>query len=181
MTQSDRIREIEQFLYREARLLDNRQFDEWLELFTDDVRYWMPSRSTRYPLESRSIRVFDEDRATAEELFGDDDLALFDESIVSLRARIDRMRTGMAWAEDPPSRTTHLITNIEVEVGDNTDEVVAYSNFLAYRNRVERQETYFVGNREDRLKKQGDNWKIQNRKIVLTQNVLLTKNLSIFF
>ena len=49
----DLIRDIEQFLYHEARLLDARRLSEWLDLFTDDVRYWMPVRSTRYPRNSK--------------------------------------------------------------------------------------------------------------------------------
>jgi 3-phenylpropionate/cinnamic acid dioxygenase small subunit len=51
------IREVEQFLYREARLLDERRFHEWLELFTDDVRYWMPVRSNRYPKSNHTTLV----------------------------------------------------------------------------------------------------------------------------
>jgi 3-phenylpropionate/cinnamic acid dioxygenase small subunit len=52
-------REVEQFLYREARLLDERRFREWLELFTDDARYWMGGRSNRYPKTSKAIAIFD--------------------------------------------------------------------------------------------------------------------------
>ena len=56
------IREVEQFLYREARLLDERRFHEWLLLFTEDVRYWMPVRSNRYPKSSKAIKILDPDR-----------------------------------------------------------------------------------------------------------------------
>ena len=52
----DVIREVEQFLYREARLLDERRFHEWLELLTDDVRYWMAGRRNRYPKIEQSDR-----------------------------------------------------------------------------------------------------------------------------
>ncbi len=54
------IREVEQFLYREARLLDERRFHEWLELFADDVRYWMPVRMSRYPKASKAIAILDQ-------------------------------------------------------------------------------------------------------------------------
>ena len=54
------IREVEQFLYREARLLDERRFHEWVELFTEDVRYWMPVRSNHYPIESKAIGSLDQ-------------------------------------------------------------------------------------------------------------------------
>ena len=55
------VREVEQFLYREARMLDERRFHEWLALFTDDVRYWMAGRSTRYPRSSKAIAILDPD------------------------------------------------------------------------------------------------------------------------
>ncbi len=62
------IRAVEQFLYREARLLDERRFHDWLDLFTDDLRYWMPVRTSRYPKGSRAIVILDEDRYIEEEL-----------------------------------------------------------------------------------------------------------------
>ena len=62
------VRKVEQFLYREARLLDERRFHEWLAHFTDDVRYWMSSRSTRYPKSSKAIAILDPDGAAGEEL-----------------------------------------------------------------------------------------------------------------
>ena len=56
------IGEVEQFLYREARLLDDRQFHEWLQLFTDDARYFMAGRSNRYPQSSKAIAILDPGR-----------------------------------------------------------------------------------------------------------------------
>ena len=175
------IRAVEQFLYREARLLDERRFHDWLELFTDDLRYWMPVRTSRYPKESRAIVILDEDRYVAEELAQEGELALLDETKQSLSMRIARLDTGMAWAEDPPSRTRHLITNIEVEAGSSDAELPVYSNFLVYRTRGETEQDFFVGRREDTLRHVAGTWKIARRKIVLDQNVLLPKNVSIFF
>ena len=98
------LREVEQFLYREARLLDNRRFSEWLELFSDDVRYWMPTRSNRYPLNSKAISILDASRYEEEEISGEDELAFMEETKKTLQMRVARLDTGMAWAEDPPSR-----------------------------------------------------------------------------
>ena len=97
------IREVEQLLYREARLLDERRFHAWLDLFTDDVRYWMPVRSTRYPTESKAIVILDPDRYVEAELGQEDDIAIFNETKETLGRRIARLETGMAWAADPPS------------------------------------------------------------------------------
>src|SRR5262249_12086337 len=73
-------REVEQFLYREARLLDERHFHEWFELLTDDVRYWMGSRSNRYPKSSKAIAILDPDRYVEDDLTKEDELAILDET-----------------------------------------------------------------------------------------------------
>jgi 3-phenylpropionate/cinnamic acid dioxygenase small subunit len=175
------LREVEQFLYREARLLDERRFHEWLELFTDDVRYWMAGRSTRYPRSSKAITVLDPDRRHESDLAVEDELAILDETKVTLGGRIARLDTGMAWAEDPPSRTRHIITNIEVEPGDTASELKVYSNFVVYRTRAETEQDFYVGARQDVLRRVDGAWKIARRKLVLDQNVLLPKNVSVFF
>src|SRR5579883_1186319 len=147
------IREVEQFLYREARLLDARRFHEWLELFTDDVRYWMVTRSNRYPRASKAIAVLDP-------------------------ARLPEPDPAQ---EEAPSRTRHLITNIEVAAGDTEAEVKVYANFVVYRSRAESEQDFYVGAREDVLRRQDGGWKIARRRLVLDQNVLTAKNVSIFF
>ena len=175
------IRQVEQFLYREARLLDDRQFRQWLELFTDDIRYWMPMRSNRYAASSKAISILDGSRYEEDDLSKEGDLAIMDETKDSLRRRIVRLDTGMAWAEDPPSRTRHFVSNVEVEPGERESELKVYSNFIMYRTRAETEEDFYVGSREDVLRREGDSWKIAYRKIVLDQNVLLAKNVSNFF
>ena len=72
------LRSVEQFLYREARLLDERRFHEWLQLFTDDVRYFMAGRSNRYPKASKAIAILDPGRYVEADVAGDDELALLD-------------------------------------------------------------------------------------------------------
>ena len=177
----DIIREVEQFLYREARLLDERRFHEWLKLFTDDVRYWMGGRTNRYPKSSKAIAILDPSRYDEGDLTKEDELAILDEDKASLDARVRRLDTGMAWAEDPPSRTRHVIANIEVEPGDIESELEAYSNFVVYRSRAETEQDFFVGARQDVLRRVDGSWKIASRKIILDQNVLTAKNVSIFF
>ena len=175
------IREIEQFLYREARLLDERRFRDWLQLFTDDVRYWMANRSNRYPKISKAIAILDPARYVEDDIGHEDELAILDETKETLTARIDRLDTGMAWAEDPPSRTRHMISNIELEPGDSEAELRVYSNFIVYRSRADLEEDFYVGARQDVLRRVGEEWKIAHRKLVLDQNVLSAKNVSVFF
>src|SRR5215831_1055513 len=175
------IREVEQFLYREVRLLDERRFHEWLELLTDDIRYWMGNRANRYPKSSKAIAILDPARYDEGDLAKEDELAILDEDKSTLNARVARLDTGMAWAEDPPSRTRHLIGNIEVGPGDAEAELKVYSNFIVYRSRSETEQDFYVGARRDVLRRIDGLLKIASRKIVIDQNVLLAKNVSIFF
>lgn len=163
--------EIEQFLYREAELLDEREFAEWLDLFADDVHYWMPTRYNR-------LR-----REQDKEYSAPNETALFDDDKDSLARRITRLETGMAWAEDPPSRTRHLFTNVRVVPTDAPDEYVVKANFLLYRTRLEHDVELFVGQREDLLRRAGTEagWLIARRKLILDQSTLNAKNLSMFF
>ena len=179
----DAIREIEQFLYREARLLDERRFREWLDLLTDDLRYSMATRANRYPLSSKAIAVLDPARLPNDETADDDALALLDETRASLAGRVARLDTGMAWAEDPPSRTRHFVANVEVTPGsgDAATEIVVRCNFIVYKSRSETEQDFYVGARRDVLRRVDGAWKIAARKLTLDQNILLAKNISIFF
>ncbi|MGC2414899.1 MAG: 3-phenylpropionate/cinnamic acid dioxygenase subunit beta [Stellaceae bacterium] len=181
MRNADVLREVEQFLYREARMLDDRRFHEWLTLFTDDVRYWMASRTNRYPKSSKAISILDPDRYVEDDVGREDELAVLDETKETLTGRVARLDTGMAWAEDPPSRTRHMISNIEIEPGDVDSELRVYSNFIAYRSRAETEQDFYVGARQDVLRRVDGEWKIAYRKLILDQNVMLAKNVSIFF
>lgn len=171
----ERIHSVQQFLYREARLLDDRRFREWLSLLTDDIDYSMPTRFNR-------LREGPDEQWEIEKEL--DELCFFEETKHSLTARVERFYTGMAWAEEPPSRTRHLITNIEVLESDKADEVLVYSSFLTYRGRLEGlegDEDFFVGRREDTLRHVGDDWKLARRRIITDAIVMNAQNLSIFF
>jgi 3-phenylpropionate/cinnamic acid dioxygenase small subunit len=163
--------EIEQFLYHEAQLLADREYQDWLDLFADDIHYWMPTRYNRLRREMHK------------EFSAPDEAALFDDDKDSLNRRIIRLETGMAWAEDPPSRTRHLFTNIRVVPTEAAHEFEAHCNFLLYRSRLEHDVEFFVGARQDLLRRveRGVGWEIARRKIVLDQSTLNAKNLSMFF
>jgi 3-phenylpropionate/cinnamic acid dioxygenase small subunit len=181
MLDAETIRSVEQFLYREARLLDERRFHEWLGLFTDDIHYWMAARTNLYPRSSRAIAIFDADRYAHDDSDATDELGLFDEDLGALKARVARLDTGMAWAEDPPSRTRHLITNIEVSSEAQDGQLTVHCNFIVYRSRGETEQDFYVGARQDKLRRIDGEWRIASRRMVLDQNVLTSKNLSIFF
>lgn len=180
MAEEDLWRQIERFLYREARLLDERRFREWSDLWTEDARYWMPVRSTRVPKGSKAMVPMNPDSYEDEELAKEGELAYLDETKETILLRIQRLETGMAWSEIPPSRTRRIISNIEVEREEANGEVGASSNFIVYRNRREHEQDFFVGRREDVLRKIDGQWKISRRKVILDQSILMSKDLSIF-
>ena len=114
--------------------------------------------------------------------------AFYDETKDSLAWRIRRFDSGMAWAEDPPSRTRHLVTNVVARhidpaehAGFTTDDLVVRSAFLVYRNRLEREENIFAGGRTDVLRRTDAGLKVARRTILLDQNILQAKNISTFF
>jgi len=174
------IREVEQFYYREARMLDERRFHDWLALFTKDVRYWMAARTNRYPRISRAVRILDESRHREDDLPADNELAILDETLDTLTGRVKCLDTGMAWAEDPPSRTRHFVSNVEIEPASE-GEFNACCNYIVYRNRAETEQDFYVGARRDLLRRVDGALKVARRRIVLDQSVILTKNVSIFF
>lgn len=160
---------VEDFLYMEAELLDDRKLREWLDLLTEDVRYWMPVRHN--PLE-RPPDV-------SEELSKPGEAYYFDDDKESLKIRVERAYARNAWAEMPPSRTRHLITNVRIKSDDGV-EIAVHSNFLVYRTRMESDQDIFVGTRHDMLRRVDGGFKIARRTIILDQAVLAAKNISIF-
>ncbi len=166
--------EIEEFLFQEAELLDTRNFEEWLDLLTDDIRYWMPMR--------RNVKFGELDREFTRE---GKDINWFDEGKETLVRRVNQILTGVHWAEEPLSRICHFVTNVQIlnaapSASDPT-EVSVKCRFLVYRNRVQTETDFLIGKREDTLRKVKGAWKIAQRKIILDQNVLLAKNLTFFF
>jgi 3-phenylpropionate/cinnamic acid dioxygenase small subunit len=166
--------EIAEFLYAEAELLDERRYDDWLALLAADIRYWMPMR--------RNVKYGDTTREFTRE---GADISWFDEGKETLTRRVRQIQTGIHWAEEPQSRITHIVSNVQMleatpSVGD-AQEVTAKCRFIVYRNRVETETDFLVGKREDLLRRAGDGWLIARRKIILDQNVLMSKNLTFFF
>ena len=166
--------EIEQFLYQEAELLDERQFEDWLDLLTEDIRYWMPMR--------RNVKFGELDREFTRE---GQDINWFDEGKDTLVRRVNQILTGVHWAEEPLSRICHSVSNVQVlkatpSVSQAT-EVNVKCRFMIYRNRVQTETDFLVRKREEVLRSVDGQWKIAQRKIILDQNVLLAKNLTFFF
>ena len=167
--------DMEDFLYAEADLLDNRQFRDWLNLLADDITYFMPIR--------RNVKFGQ--HAQRENTVQGSGISWFDEDKWTLSKRVDQILTGVHYAEEPLSRVCHMVSNVQVlRVTPSLDEpreVEVRCRFLVYQNRIEYETYTFVGKRTDLIRKTQHGWKIARREILLDQNVLLAKNLSTFF
>src|SRR5712671_5520993 len=97
---------VEMFLYREARLMDQHAYDEWLALWTDDALYWVPCNEDDIDPE-RHVSIVYENRARLED-------------------RIARLKSGAAYAQDPKSRLSRVVSNVEIE-NESDQEVLVHS------------------------------------------------------
>lgn len=157
-----------EFLYIEARLLDETRLKEWAATLAEDLLYTAPLRETRPVAQMPASYV----RTTQH----------FEDDWRSIQGRVMRLTgTKSAWAEDPPSRTRRLVTNVMVEQGDKPDELRVRSYLLVTRSRFNFDEFDLISaERQDVLRDVGSTFKLARREILLDQAVLGTPNLAIF-
>ena len=163
--------ELTQWLYDEAELLDEGRLPEWLQMLTDDVRYRVPIRIHKEVTgDSRVTGVLD-------------DSFHLDEDRASLQMRVDRIETGFAWAEEPPSRLRHFVSNVRVRrVPGSDSELAVRSYVMIYRGRWDRPHyDIMTAERHDRFRKVGGDWKLARRDVVLDSTTIPTLNLTFFF
>ena len=155
---------VQDFLVAEARLLDHRRFDEWLELWTDDASYYVPVRVSK--------------KKPAPDV--NDDIGLFDDNKLSLTLRVRRLGTDVAWAEDPPSFTRRFVSNFEIQPEEG-GEVRVRDYLLMYRSRGDGGTHDLIsGEREHVLRVEDDSFRLAHRRVVLDQASIGTKNLGVF-
>lgn len=151
------MREVEQFLFREAALLDARDYPGWLKLFTPDAVYWIPSVADEVDPSREVSIVYDDAQFLAE--------------------RVWRLDSGLAYAQEPHSRTSHLIANIQTaERADGGFDV--RSTFLVAEFR-RGQQTLFAGRYQHHLRRDGDDFLIARKKVELIANDGHLGNLSL--
>ena len=155
------IREIEAFLFHEARLLDERRFEEWLALFTDTGWYWVPVAPDQ-----------DNPRDTISLIYDDRRL---------LETRVRRFRNPRFHAQMPPSRTSHLIGNVTIEdtAPDDADLLVG-SNFQMLEYRRNKQQV-FGGSCRHALVTGKDGLKIQWKRVNLANSDGMLDGISAIF
>ncbi|MFJ9381306.1 aromatic-ring-hydroxylating dioxygenase subunit beta [Streptomyces sp. NPDC101455] len=156
---------VTQFLAHEARLLDEGREEEWYELLDDDLVYELPVRRATEP------RANEIDRTAWR----------FRDTKAHVRTRLDRLNTGIAYSEIPPSRTLRLVGSVEVEATDRPDVVRVYSALLVYRQRgIDPHFDLIPVRRTDLLRLAPEGVRLLSREIVPTETSLATPNLGVF-
>lgn len=159
--------EVEQFLYLEAALLDERRFREWLDLLGEDISYVLDTntlaqvRDRRRGLQPATTYIFNEDK-------------------YQLERRIARLETGIAWSEEPASRTRHFVSNVRI-LAVAGDELELSCNYMVHRAAKARDHHTFVGTRRDRLRRAqtAGGWELFGRHLELDEFTLMSANISI--
>ena len=150
--------EFRRLVEREARLLDQLRYDDWLAMFAPECVYWVPS-TPHAGDPRREVAVMFDDRRRLED-------------------RIYRLRTGFAWSQAPQSRTVRLITNVEVFATVRDDACMVRSNFIIneFWDKETRTLTGWAGHR---LVRSGGVWKIVAKQVNLLECDQAIRNLSI--
>jgi phthalate 3,4-dioxygenase beta subunit len=153
------------FLVAEAETLDERRYEDWLGMLTDDVRYRMPVRVTVHGGGASELQ----------------DMSHFDEDRYTLGKRVERLTGQHAWTEDPPSRVRRFVTNVRCAPGPAGDEVAVRSYVLLFRSRGDaRPPEWVAAERRDVLRDTGDALRLRSRDITVDESVLRTQNLALF-
>lgn len=158
-----------QQLHFEARLLDEERFEEWLDLLTDDVHY-------RMPLTARRFRG-DRQAAAADGGSG----YIFDDDKARLGLRVQRLRSGLVWAEDPRNCVRRLVSNVEIYRGSADEEARVHSVLDLHRSRIDAQQRRLTAARADRWRLIDGRWCLARREVQLDHPVVLDSNLNVFF
>jgi benzoate/toluate 1,2-dioxygenase beta subunit len=138
---------VERFLYRQAEILDDRRWDEWLALFTETGRYWAPVTEQQTEMEGAP--------------------SIFYEDVDLMRVRAKRVSHPRAWSQRPQHRTSHVVSNVIVETYDaRTGDVVVRSKFHMAEFRRD-QLRYFSGKYRHTLKKTAAGYRIELQRVDL--------------
>ena len=155
---------VSQFLYREARLLDERRYEDWLALWAEDASYLMP---TTWVDGDHGLREAD-----------DYELHHLRSGHFMLQMRVQKLITGQAWAESPASRTVRTVSNIEVR--EDNGSLLVRSNIVLHRVRSTDDMEVHAASRSDVLRPHGSTWSFTRRRVLLAHGVLHAANLQFF-
>jgi len=168
---------IEQFYYREARWLDDRQYQQWMALLAQDIRYTVPVRHT--PMLDPKLRETESVLNVGQELNQGIEAPLRDDSYLTLMIRATRSFKLSAWADNPPARTRRFVSNIEVY--EEGEHYRVYSNTLMSFSRHGHDNHLYPYQRQDRLQKTDNGFMIHERHVLLDWNVVTAPSVALLF
>lgn len=159
-------RALERFYHFEARLLDARQYQQWLALLTEDIQYRMPSRV--------NVQVNNRDRGNEDMISVERELEDVDsmgcpireENYIHLMVRVERAYKMNSWSENPPARTRRIVGNVEL-MSEEGDSRRVLSNFHLYYARPGSENFLYSGQRRDLLVADGDSFKLKEREVIM--------------
>lgn len=158
---------LQQQLYFEARLLDEERFRDWLSLLAPDIHYRMAIGTRRFRKDRSEPMPIGEGLT-------------FDESLARLRLRVDRLESGLVWAEDPRNHVRRVVSNVEIWPGDVAGVAEVYSVITIHRSRIDSEERRIVAGRKDLWRKEGGAWSLARREIALDHTIVPDSNLNTF-
>lgn len=171
---------VEQWYYREARLLDGRRYRSWLALCSEQIEYIMPARGN--PLVDNEQRGEEIMISVDRELEGveSDGNPIRNESHIYLMLRVERSYKPNSWAENPPARTRRMVGNIEISEVTHT-RIAVLSNFHLFYARPGSPNLIYAGQRRDRLSRNGDDFRILRREVIMDMADIEWPTLGLFF
>ena len=169
---------VQQFYYREARLLDERQYQQWLALLSNKIEYLVPARHV--PQLDNAKRETEAFLKREQEFNVIGEPPLRDEQYLHLMIRVMRSLKMIAWTENPPARTRRNISNVEL-IAENANTFTVFSNTLLYYSRHERVDHLYSYQRRDVLEKSGEDFKILRREVLLDNGLVPAPSAGLFF
>lgn len=173
------IADIEQFYYREARLLDDRKFQQWQGLLAEDIRYRVPCRHS--PLLDPKKRDSEAFLNVEQELSQGLEAPYRDEDYLMLSIRVMRSFKQNSWSDNPLTRTRRFVSNVEVLPGPQMDTYKVYNNVMISYSRHQQDNHLFTVQRRDLLRKVEEDFRIAGREVIIDWNVVTGPSLGIFF
>lgn len=148
--------EIEDFLFRESRLLDTRKFEEWFDLFTEDALYWVPAGHDDID-PNRHVSIIHDDKT-------------------AIATRIKRLRSGFAYAQDPQSRVHRLISNVELGDVNEEEQTIEVTCMMLLVELARHRQTIHSARCEFTLNRSSGSWRVRRKKVNLLKNGEVLEN-----
>lgn len=144
----DLLREVEQFLFREARLQDEHEYEAWEALWTDDAIYWIP--------------------ANDDDIDPDQQMSILYDNRSRIGVRVKQLLSGKRYTQEPASRLRRIVSNVEI-LGKEDGDLKVGSNVMIFESNL-RGDTIWAARNEFRLRQENGEWRMAYKKVMLVNN-----------